>query len=72
MKYRIHRRTFLRGAAGALLPLPWLNLMEASVKTRSQASPPLRFHDPLQAEWSASSVRGISMEALSLISECRL
>jgi len=43
MKYRIHRRTFLRGAAGALLPLPWLNLMEASVKTHSQALPPLRF-----------------------------
>lgn len=43
MNYRIHRRTFLRGAAGALLPLPWLNLMEASAKTSPQSSPPLRF-----------------------------
>ena len=28
MKWQIHRRTFLRGAAGPLLPLPFLNLME--------------------------------------------
>ena len=43
MKYRIHRRTFLRGAAGALLPLPWLNLMEASTKSSPSEQPPLRF-----------------------------
>ena len=43
MNYRIHRRTFLRGAAGALLPLPWLNLMEASVKNNDSETPPLRF-----------------------------
>ncbi len=41
MKYQIHRRTFLRGVAGALLPLPWLNLMEAS--TATSKSSPLRF-----------------------------
>ena len=29
--WKIDRRTFLRGAAGALLPLPFLNLMEGKV-----------------------------------------
>ena len=28
-KWKIGRRTFLRGAAGALVPLPLLNLMKA-------------------------------------------
>ena len=40
--WRISRRTFLRGGAGALLPLPFLNLMEASGKTAAQR-PPMRF-----------------------------
>jgi len=39
---KIKRRTFLRGA-GVLLPLPFLNLMEASAKTVSSSSPPMRF-----------------------------
>ena len=37
---RLPRRSFLRGA-GALLPLPFLNMMEAS--TKKQDGPPLRF-----------------------------
>jgi len=47
--WKIDRRSFLRGAAGALLPLPFLNLMEAKslIGTRpsgdSADSPPLRF-----------------------------
>ena len=45
--WKIERRTFLRGA-GALLPLPFLNLMEANARSGSlhasdQAGPPLRF-----------------------------
>ncbi|MDE0867152.1 MAG: DUF1552 domain-containing protein [Pseudomonadales bacterium] len=43
MSWRINRRSFLRGAAGALLPLPYLNLMEASAKTVNGGKPPLRF-----------------------------
>ena len=39
MSQRIERRTFLRGQ-GALLPLPFLNLMEASAKSEA---PPVRF-----------------------------
>ncbi len=40
----IQRRTFLRGAAGAALPLPFLNLMaSSSVAGSKQAEPPLRF-----------------------------
>jgi hypothetical protein len=46
--WNIERRTFLRGAAGALVPLPFLNLMEASAKSESRdiagdAKPPVRF-----------------------------
>ncbi|MEM7146322.1 MAG: DUF1552 domain-containing protein [Verrucomicrobiota bacterium] len=44
--WKIDRRTFLRGAAGAVLPLPFLNLMEAAASTRNLAganTPPLRF-----------------------------
>jgi len=37
---RLPRRSFLRGA-GAILPLPFLNMMEAS--TKKQDGPPLRF-----------------------------
>ncbi len=45
MKWDIKRRTFLRGAAGAMMPLPFLNLMEASAKDGGgeEAKPPLRF-----------------------------
>ena len=46
--WNIERRSFLRGAAGALVPLPFLNLMEASAKSESQdlagdSKPPVRF-----------------------------
>ncbi|MEM0897302.1 MAG: DUF1552 domain-containing protein [Verrucomicrobiota bacterium] len=44
--WSIDRRTFLRGAAGTVLPLPFLNLMEASASTRNLAgeiAPPVRF-----------------------------
>ncbi len=43
MSPRIDRRTFLRGAAGAVLPLPFLNLMEVSAKASRAAKPPIRF-----------------------------
>ena len=43
MSWRISRRSFLRGAAGALLPLPYLNLMETSARAAARAQPPLRF-----------------------------
>ena len=43
MSPRIDRRTFLRGAAGAILPLPFLNLMEVSAKPSASSKPPLRF-----------------------------
>lgn len=39
----IERRTFLKGAAGALVPLPLLNAMEASASPRDQKAPPQRF-----------------------------
>jgi hypothetical protein len=39
----MNRRSFLRGSAGAALPLPFLNLMEASAKESGQDEPPLRF-----------------------------
>lgn len=44
MRNRIQRRTFLRGS-GVLLPLPFLNLMEASASAKSveAAAPPKRF-----------------------------
>jgi hypothetical protein len=51
--WRIDRRTFLRGVAGALLPLPFLNLMEGkalstfsavgNAATDKTLAPPLRF-----------------------------
>lgn len=43
MSWKIPRRSFLRGVAGALLPLPYLNLMEASATTSGSGQPPLRF-----------------------------
>jgi hypothetical protein len=43
MSWKMDRRSFLRGAAGALLPLPYLNLMEASAKSTNHGKPPLRF-----------------------------
>lgn len=36
---KLHRRSFLRGAGGALVPLPFLNLMGA----QNEAAPPMRF-----------------------------
>ena len=45
--WKIERRKFLRGAAGALVPLPWLNLMQsraAQSATRSrEEESPIRF-----------------------------
>ena len=43
MKWQIDRRTFLRGAAGPLLPLPFLNLMERTASGAAADSPPTRF-----------------------------
>ncbi len=40
--WELDRRTFLRGAAAAV-PLPFLNLMEASGKTTNAGKPPTRF-----------------------------
>ncbi len=42
MKKTLERRTFLRGA-GVLLPLPFLNLMEATARTKEATKPPMRF-----------------------------
>ncbi|MCM8536465.1 MAG: DUF1552 domain-containing protein [Lentisphaeraceae bacterium] len=42
MSYSIDRRSFLRGA-GALMPLPFLDIMEASAKTKGSSQTPLRF-----------------------------
>lgn len=42
MSYSIDRRSFLRGA-GALMPLPFLNIMEASAKGKSGNDSPMRF-----------------------------
>ncbi|WDI43758.1 DUF1552 domain-containing protein [Bremerella sp. P1] len=39
----IKRRTFLKSAAGALIPLPFLNAMEASADPGPQGKPPQRF-----------------------------
>ncbi|MDF1813499.1 MAG: DUF1552 domain-containing protein [Verrucomicrobiales bacterium] len=43
--WNLDRRTFLRGAAGALVPLPFLNLMENSVAKNlaGETIPPIRF-----------------------------
>ena len=57
--WNIGRRTFLRGAAGALVPLPFLNLMEAGAESKNlagEAKPPLRFVTLLQTEWSTPSL----------------
>ncbi|MFT5326462.1 MAG: hypothetical protein ACI8P0_004337 [Planctomycetaceae bacterium] len=43
MSWNIDRRTFLRGTAGAALPLPFLNLMSASAKESATEKPPVRF-----------------------------
>ncbi|MCM8531953.1 MAG: DUF1552 domain-containing protein, partial [Lentisphaeraceae bacterium] len=42
MSYSIDRRSFLRGA-GAVMPLPFLNMMEASAKSKTDDQSPLRF-----------------------------
>lgn len=46
--WSIDRRSFLRGAAGALVPLPFLNLMESSARAAAKdlaggTKPPVRF-----------------------------
>ena len=43
MKWQIDRRTFLRSAAGPLLPLPFLNLMERQASGAPANDPPVRF-----------------------------
>ena len=43
MSWQIDRRTFLRGAAGPLLPLPFLNLMTGSSSAGAETKPPSRF-----------------------------
>jgi hypothetical protein len=40
---RISRRTCLRGAAGALLPLPFMDLMAPTARAASSFTPPKRF-----------------------------
>src|SRR6056297_1362135 len=43
MSWHINRRTFLRSAAGPLLPLPFLNLMQGSALAAEAEQPPVRF-----------------------------
>lgn len=43
MTNRISRRTCLRGAAGALLPLPFLDLMAPRARAATSLAPPKRF-----------------------------
>lgn len=43
MTLQLKRRSFLRGSAGVLLPLPFLNLMEASAREAGNDQPPMRF-----------------------------
>ncbi len=43
MSWQIQRRTFLRSAAGPLLPLPFLNLMERTAAGAPATPPPTRF-----------------------------
>lgn len=43
MNLTLNRRSFLRGTASAALPLPFLNLMEASAKESQEDKPPVRF-----------------------------
>jgi hypothetical protein len=43
MSWQIKRRTFLRSAAGPLLPLPFLNLMQQTASGAPAQTPPMRF-----------------------------
>ncbi len=43
MNATIKRRTFLRGIAGAALPLPFLNLMASTSSAAAEQTPPVRF-----------------------------
>ncbi|QEG40126.1 DUF1552 domain-containing protein [Roseimaritima ulvae] len=43
MNWQMDRRSFLRSAAGPLLPLPFLNLMESTAHGSEQTQPPVRF-----------------------------
>lgn len=43
MKTQLNRRAFLRGTAGATLPLPFLNMMEANAEETGPDKPPMRF-----------------------------
>ncbi len=43
MSWRIDRRRFLQSAAGPLLPLPFLNLMERKASGAAADAPPVRF-----------------------------
>ena len=43
MSWQLDRRRFLRGAAGPLLPLPFLNLMERKASGAAADGPPIRF-----------------------------
>ena len=43
MNTRLDRRAFLRGTAGATLPLPFLNMMEAGASEAGNDKPPMRF-----------------------------
>jgi len=43
MKWHLNRRTFLRGTTGALMPLPFLNLMQQHAHAATDSQPPVRF-----------------------------
>lgn len=43
MSWQLDRRRFLRGAAGPILPLPFLNLMERKACGAAADAPPIRF-----------------------------
>ena len=43
MNWQIDRRTFLRSTTGAMLPLPFLNLMERQASGAPASKPPVRF-----------------------------
>ena len=42
-RWKMNRRSWLRGSSGVLLPLPFLNLMESRVHGSVDQSPPIRF-----------------------------
>ncbi|MDX1928161.1 MAG: DUF1552 domain-containing protein [Pirellulaceae bacterium] len=42
-RWKMNRRSWLRGSSGVLLPLPFLNLMESRAQGLSPQSPPIRF-----------------------------